>query len=55
VLGNSGRVIMLDNDFNTIVKIMANRIMDERLALADKSLIELTDKSNSNEKSVILF
>ena len=55
VLGNSGRVIMLDNDFNTVVKIMANRIMDERLALADKSLIELTDKSNSNEKSVILF
>ena len=56
VLGNGGRVIMLDSNFETIVKTMANRTMDTRLAQADQSLIGIIDRSNRiNEKSVTLF
>lgn len=56
VLGNSGRVIMLDNNFKTIAKSIANRSMDERIAVADRSLIKIVDETNKiDDGSVTLF
>lgn len=56
VLGNSGRIVMLDSEFKTIVRSIANRSMDERLAIADKSLISIVDKTEAiNDKAITLF
>lgn len=56
VLGNSGRVVMLDSNFKTISKSIANRSIDAKLALADKSLIQIIDETNKiDEKSITLF
>lgn len=56
VLGNSGRIVMLDSEFKTIVRSIANRSMDERLAIADKSLISIVDKTEDiNDKAITLF
>ena len=57
VLDNNGRVIMLDNGFKTVVKMIANRAMDERLARADKSLANVINKNDINvkEESITLF
>lgn len=56
VLGNSGRIVMLDSEFETLVRSIANRSMDERLAIADKSLISIVDKTEDiNDKAITLF
>lgn len=56
VLGNSGRIVMLDSEFKTIVRSIANRSMDERLAIADKSLISIVDKTEAiDDKAITLF
>jgi len=56
VLGNNGRVIMLDSEFKTITKSIANRSMDARLAQADKSLSKVVNTQDKfDEKSVTLF
>lgn len=57
VLGNNGRVVMLDNDFKTIAKSIANRTMDERLAQADKALASKVNKNEimDNDDSITLF
>lgn len=57
VLGNNGRVIMLDNDFKTIAKSIANKTMDERLAQADRALARRINKNEStvDDNAIILF
>lgn len=57
VLGNNGRVVMLDNDFKTATKTIANRTMDERLAQADRALANKVNKSEImvNDDSITLF
>lgn len=57
VLGNNGRVVMLDNDFKTATKTIANRTLDERLAQADRALANKVNKSEImvNDDSITLF
>lgn len=57
VLGNNGRVIMLDSDFKTIAKSIANKTMDERLAQADRALARRINKNEStvDDNAIILF
>lgn len=57
VLGNNGRVVMLDNDFKTIAKSIANRTLDERLAQADRALANKVNKNETmvNDDSITLF
>ncbi|MEW5832775.1 MAG: chemotaxis protein CheD [Campylobacterota bacterium] len=57
VLGSNGRVVMLDRDFQTIAKTIANRSMDEKLAQADRALARAVNKTESApaESGVILF
>ncbi len=47
VLGNNGRVVMLDSHFNTVSKTIANRSMDERLANADRELARIINKTET--------
>ncbi|MFA6138880.1 MAG: chemotaxis protein CheD [Sulfurimonas sp.] len=58
-LGNNGRVVMVDNEFNTISKFVANRMMDERIAIADDSLAKIVNRAIDNDvsssKNVTLF
>jgi chemotaxis protein CheD len=49
VLGNNGRVVMLDNEFNTMTRSVSNRTMDERISYADRSLAEKINKTDSVE------
>ncbi len=44
VLGNNGRVVMLDNDFKTVAKSIINRTMDERITQADRALARAINK-----------
>ena len=44
VLGTSGRVVMLDNEFKTVTKSIANRMIDEKLAQADRTLAQTINK-----------
>ncbi|MCX6074424.1 MAG: chemotaxis protein CheD [Campylobacterales bacterium] len=46
VLGNNGRIVMVDNDFKTVAKSIANRMMDERLAQADRVLANSINKTD---------
>src|SRR3989339_189283 len=56
VLGNNGRVVMLDSEFNTMTRFVANRIMDERIALADNSLATIVNKTNvDSSQDITLF
>lgn len=56
VLGNNGRVVMLDNDFNTMTRSVSNRTMDERISYADRSLADIINKTDSVEtENIILF
>lgn len=57
VLGTKGRVVLLDNDFNTTVKMIVNHAMDERLARADKTLANVINKNEmvSQDQSITLF
>jgi len=56
VLGNNGRVVMIDNAFNTISRFVANRIMDERIAIADSSLATIVNKTNvDSSQGITLF
>lgn len=57
VLGTNGRVIMLDNDFNTVAKTIANRSMDERLAKADSALSKIINKTEAApaDNAITLF
>ena len=57
VLGNNGRVVMLDRNFQTIAKTIANRSMDEKLAQADRALARAVNKTESApaESGVTLF
>ena len=56
VLGNNGRVVMLDNDFKTVAKSIANRMMDERLAQADRALAHAINKADTVvTDDIILF
>jgi len=58
VFGNNGRVVMLDNEFNTLSRNVSNRTMDERISYADKSLAEIINKTEtvkSNIEDIILF
>lgn len=56
VLGNNGRVIMLDNTFNTVSRWVANRHMDERILSADNSLAKIINNTNVNtSQNIILF
>jgi len=57
VLGSNGRVVMLDRDFQTIAKTIANRSMDEKLAQADRALARAVNKTESTpaESGVTLF
>lgn len=56
VLGNNGRVVMVDNDFKTVAKSIANRTMDERLAQADRSLAKAVNKTDKIvTDDIILF
>lgn len=47
VLGNNGRVVMLDNGFKTIAKTIANRSMEERLAQNDRALERIVNRTDS--------
>jgi len=56
VLGNNGRVVMLDNNFNTVAKSIANRTVDERLAQADFELSKIVNKAETVDiDNVTLF
>ncbi len=58
VMGTNGRVVMLDNDFKTIAKVIANRSMEERLAQSDRALakkVEKTEKAPVQECDITLF
>ncbi|PNV84510.1 MAG: chemotaxis protein CheD [Sulfurimonas sp.] len=56
VLGKNGRVVMLDNGFNTLSRYLANRSMDERILKAEKSLARIVNKTNADiSQDVILF
>ena len=57
VLGNNGRVVMLDRNFHTVAKTIANRSMDEKLAQADRALARAVNKTESTpaESGVTLF
>ncbi|MEK6659312.1 MAG: hypothetical protein AABY36_06480, partial [Campylobacterota bacterium] len=58
VLGNNGRVIMVDNEFNTISRFVANRTMDERLVIADNSLAKIVNRTiddDASSQNVTLF
>ena len=57
VLGNHGRVIMLDSDFQTITKKIANSAIDKRIAQADKTLSTTVDRYEPvvSESSITLF
>lgn len=58
VLGTNGRVVMLDNGFKTISKIIANRLMEERLVQSDRALakkVEKTEKLPTDDSGVTLF
>ncbi|MGD9716875.1 MAG: chemotaxis protein CheD [Sulfuricurvum sp.] len=57
VLGNNGRVVMLDRNFHTVAKTIANRSMDEKLAQADRALARAVNKTESApaEGGVTLF
>lgn len=56
VLGKNGRVVMLDNGFNTMSKWVANRNMDERIASADNSLAKIINKTDvAASQDIILF
>lgn len=58
-LGNNGRVVMVDNEFNTMSKFVANRMMDERIAIADNSLAKIVNRTIDNDisssKNITLF
>jgi chemotaxis protein CheD len=47
VLGNNGRVVMLDNDFKTVAKSIINRTMDEKITLADRALARAINKADT--------
>jgi chemotaxis protein CheD len=47
VLGNNGRVVMLDNDFKTVAKPIINRTMDERITQADRALARAINKADT--------
>jgi chemotaxis protein CheD len=47
VLGNNGRVVMLDNDFKTVAKSIINRTMDERITQADRALARAINKADT--------
>lgn len=57
VLGNNGRVVMLDSNFNTVSKTIVNRSMDERLANADRELAKIINKTETVpvDNAVTLF
>lgn len=58
VFGNNGRIVMLDNEFNTISRNVSNRSMDERISSADKSLAEIVNKTETiklQSEEIILF
>lgn len=57
VLGKNGRVVMLDNDFKTVAKTIANRTMDEKLAIADRALARSVNKVDTtvNSDDITLF
>lgn len=57
VLGNNGRVVMLDSHFNTVSKTIVNRSMDERLANADRELAKIINKTETVpvDNAVTLF
>lgn len=56
VLGNNGRVIMVGNEFKTLTKTIANRTMDERLAVADCALAKIVNNTDtSSHDDIILF
>lgn len=56
VLGHYGRVVMLDNDFNTMSRTVSNRTMDERISYADRSLAEIINKTDTNlTENITLF
>ena len=47
---------MLDNDFKTVAKSIANRMMDERLAQADRALAHAINKADTVvTDDIILF
>jgi hypothetical protein len=48
----------LDNNFNTISRFVANRIMDERIAVADNSLATIINKpivQDTSSQNITLF
>ena len=47
VLGNNGRVVMLDNDFKTVAKSIVNRTMDEKITQADRALARAINKADN--------
>lgn len=47
VLGNNGRVVMLDNDFKTVAKSIINRAMDKRIAQADRVLAHAINQGDT--------
>lgn len=56
VLGTNGRVVMLDNDFHTISRNVANRSVDERIAMTDSTLAKMVNKTNSvSSQDITLF
>jgi chemotaxis protein CheD len=56
VLGNNGRVVMLDNDFKTVAKSIINRTMDERITQADRALARAINKADTVvTDDIILF
>lgn len=56
VLGTNGRIIMLDNDFKTVTKPIANRAMDEHLARIDRELSASTNRADSAKiDNIVLF
>lgn len=56
VLGNNGRVVMIGSDFNTISRAVANRIMDERIMMAENSLASIINKTDiATTQDIVLF
>jgi chemotaxis protein CheD len=56
VLGNNGRVVMIGSDFNTISRAVANRIMDERIVMAENSLASIINKTDiATTQDIVLF
>lgn len=45
VYGNHGRIVMLDSNFATFSRSVANRTMDEQIAKVDRSFAEVANKA----------